>query len=1017
MALDLHALQLGSARNAMERTLQTRVVAIVLALLTVTACIFAALNFQQENRVHVPTDGVWWVESHGGLLAQRVPANSAGEHAGIKAGDELIWVNQQPTPRVASLVREWFRTRVYGSANYTVVRSGIRIDIPVILEEADTSIHSGLRLIALAYLCIGLYVLLRRWTAPHSTHFYIFCLTSFVMYGFIYTGRLNVFDQVIYWGWILAGALQPALFLHFALSFSRDTRERRALQLGLTYLPAGLLMGLQVYAFTHWSATEALAHRLDQVAVGYLDAFYLIAAGILYVQYRRTGQTLRRQQLKWLTRGTVVAVVPFSLFYVLPYLVGLPTPELARNLSIISLVVLPLTFSWAIVRYRLMDTDLIFKRGVTYTLATASLVGLYFLLVGLAAELVHTRLPSAGEYGLVGAIIITAALFEPVKKVIQERVDRLFDRKRYDYRQTLIDFGRSLSTQTDTGKLLSEIVNRLPQTLLVSRVAVFLRDEAGHHHLAAGHGLPRQLFAPEEAYDLSFFDFDQRGSEKPGYRPHIFLENPQHALHLPESEHRTAAALDLNYYLPCRVQDRTIAVIGLGRTTDGDFLSSEDVELLESLAAYIGIALQNARLYASLQEKIGEYERLKEFNENIVESTNVGILAIDLEERIESWNAQMEVLFAMPRSEALGQRLDDVFAREFVDEFHRVKDDPGVHHLYKFRLETRGSGVPDSGAAQLLASSLTGSTDGSNEHEGPRVANISIAPLVSRDFKILGRIVLVDDITARLGLEAQLAQAEKLSSIGLLAAGVAHEVNTPLAVISSYAQMLTKQIRLAGTEEEAHGQESSGSAQGGSNGNANGRSITRLAPLLDKITQQTFRASEIVNSLLNFSRTSATEFRETDLNAIIRDTLTLLEHQFKTSRVRLETDLENDLPSIHGNAGKLQQVFLNLFLNAKDAMAEGGTLEIGTRCTDCVTVSIRDTGSGIAPEHVQRIYDPFFTTKTAVKEGQRRGTGLGLAVTYGIMQEHAGKIHVESQPGSGTTFALEFPLRGKPAHV
>jgi signal transduction histidine kinase len=817
------------------------------------------------------------------------------------------------------------------------------------------------------------------------------------MYGFIYTGRLNTFDQIIYWGWIIAGALQPALFLHFALSFASDTRERRALQLGLTYAPGAFLIALQVYAFTHWSATELLAHRLDQVAVAYLDAFYLIAAGILYVQYRRTGrhaaQTLRRQQLKWLTRGTVVAVVPFSLFYVLPYVAGFPMPDLARDLSIISLVVLPLTFSWAIVRYRLMDTDLIFKRGVTYTLATASLVGLYFMLVAFAAELVHTRLPSAGVYGLVGAIIITSVLFDPVKKIIQERVDRFFDRKRYDYRRTLIDFGRSLSTQTDTGKLLSEIVNRLPQTLLVSRVAVFLRDEAGHHHLAAGHGLPAALFAPEEAYDLSFFDFDQRGS-----RPHIFLENPQQALHLPAAEHRTAAALDLNYYLPCRVQDRTIAVIGLGRTTDGDFLSSEDVELLESLAGYIGIALQNARLYASLQEKIAEYERLKEFNENIVESTNVGILAIDLEERIESWNAQMEVLFAMPRAEALGQRLEDVFAQEFVDEFHRVKDDPGVHHLYKFRLETRGSGIPETGPSQLLASSMV--------HEGPRVANISIAPLVSRDFKILGRIVLVDDITARLGLEAQLAQAEKLSSIGLLAAGVAHEVNTPLAVISSYAQMLTKQVRLAGAEEEA----------AGSHGN-NGKSVTRFAPLLDKITQQTFRASEIVNSLLNFSRTSAAEFRETDVNAIIRDTLTLLEHQFKTSQVRLQTDLEDDLPPIHGNAGKLQQVFLNLFLNAKDAMAEGGTLEIGTRCTDCVTVSIRDTGSGIAPEHVQRIYDPFFTTKTAVKEGQRRGTGLGLAVTYGIMQEHAGKIRVESQPGSGTTFALEFPLKGKPAHV
>ena len=218
---------------------------------------------------------------------------------------------------------------------------------------------------------------------------------------------------------------------------------------------------------------------------------------------------------------------------------------------------------------------------------------------------------------------------------------------------------------------------------------------------------------------------------------------------------------------------------------------------------------------------------------------------------------------------------------------------------------------------------------------------------------------------------------------------MAHEVNTPLAVISSYTQMLSKQLR--GDE--------------------------RVAPLLDRITKQTFRASEIVNGLLNFSRTGSAEFRSTDLNAIVRETLALVEHQMKSSAIKVITEFEADLPAIQGNSGKLQQVFLNLFLNARDAMINGGELRIATTGGACVTVSVSDTGSGIAPEHVQRIYDPFFTTKTAVKEGERRGTGLGLAVTYGIMQEHAGKIRVDSQPGAGTTFALEFPLKEKLAHV
>jgi PAS domain S-box-containing protein len=942
----------------MERSLQTRVTVVLLALLTAAAAIFATFNFIQENNFQTPIDGVWWVEAHGGLRAERVTPGGPGERAGLKPGDLLLRANGQPMPRWASLSREIFSTRAFNTISYTIQRDGVRLDIPVILDAQDRSFNQGFRLIALVYLGIGLYVLFRRWGAPHSTHFYLFCLASFVLYSFKYTGEFNTLDQIIFWCNIVAEGLQPALFVHFALAFAHENRRRRAWLMSLVYVPGAILVSLYVFAVKYWSATEVLRHRLDQLLTGYDAAFYVLAAVVLWLSYRSTRAPLRRQQLKWLTRGTIVAITPFTLLSAVPFLTNVAVPDIATKLTGFALLFLPLTFAWAIVRYRLMDTDLIFKRGVTYTLATAILFGLYFGVVAIAGEVVRKHLPSAGAWGLFAAIIITALLFDPIKRRIQERVDRVFDRKRYDYRQTLIEFGRGLSSQTDLRQLLNSIVDRLSRTLLLTRVAVFLSDRPGVFTLAAGHGLPAAAFDLNSALDLSFLDFDQ-----PDAGSHIFLENPQQALHLTSSERLTASLLDLNYYLPCRTQDRAIAVIGLGRTADGDFLSSQDVESLESLASYIGIAIQNARLYASLEEKISEYERLKEFNENIVESINVGILAVDLEDRIESWNSQMEAMYALSRAEALRQPLSSVFPAALMDEYHRVKSEPGVHNLYKFRLQTRAGEI--------------------------RTVNAAIAPLISRDFKTVGRIILVDDITDRTELEAQLSQAEKLSSIGLLAAGVAHEVNTPLAVISSYTQMLTKQVR----------------------------GDDRLSPLLEKITQQTFRASEIVNGLLNFSRTGTSEFRETDLNVIIRDTLTLIEHQFKTSQVRLDTLLLPDLPPILGNAGKLQQVFLNLFLNAKDAMSGGGTLRVATEVNGHVGVAISDTGSGIAPEHLQRIYDPFFTTKSAPKEGQRRGTGLGLAVTYGIIQEHAGKIHVESSMGAGTTFYLEFPMLRKPAHV
>jgi PAS domain S-box-containing protein len=504
--------------------------------------------------------------------------------------------------------------------------------------------------------------------------------------------------------------------------------------------------------------------------------------------------------------------------------------------------------------------------------------------------------------------------------------------------------------------MLTAVVDQLSRTLLVDRMAIFLAGNEEHDGfvLAKSFGIQQT-----GALDLSFLSVPRPETAE----GHLFFESTHHLPRETHSTQETIGRLDLNYYIPCRAQKSTIAVLGLGKTIEGDFLSSEDVELLETLAGYLAIAIQNARLYASLEQKIAQYERLKDFNENIVESINVGVLAVDLEDRIESWNSQMEVMYAVPRWQALTHPLGEIFPSDFVQEFYRLRQTPGIHNLYKFRL-----------------AAPTGET---------RIVNVAIAPLVTKKFSVVGRLIIMDDITERVDLEAQLSQADKLSSVGLLAAGVAHEVNTPLAVISSYAQMLSKQLQGDQTK----------------------------SALLDKITRQTFRASEIVNNLLNFSRTSATEFTEIDLNRIILDTLNLLEHQLKTSKIRVHDDLASHLPTIQGNAGRLQQVFLNLFLNAKDAMPQGGTLRISTSNGDGVNVMISDTGTGIAQEHIQRIYDPFFTTKASAQDGQRRGTGLGLSVTYGIIQEHAGKIRVESAPEEGTTFYLEFPLMRKAVNV
>ncbi|MGB8493859.1 MAG: ATP-binding protein [Candidatus Acidiferrum sp.] len=939
----------------MKENLRVRVGAVVLALATLAAVTYAWINFRQRSEFDLVDDGVAWSDSAAGIEAWRVAPDSPAAGAGIRPGDLLLTINDSAVPNAAHVARRLYRAGLWTQLRYKLTRNGEEFETRLITTPAHKpiTVENYLRVVGLLYLFIGLFIFIRRWNAPRAVHFYVFCLVSFILYSFQYSGKLDAFDLEVYWTSVAGRLLAPALLLHFALVFPERTESARKslLKFAAVYAPPLALLLVHILAAVNalgFVPTTRSRVLLEELELSFLGAYFVGAGLVFYLSYRRSRSGVLRQQVKWLTAGTLAGSLPFILLYIIPYDFNAATLPWMQ-FSALSLVLIPLCFGYAIIRYRLMDVDIIFKRGLAYTAATAAVAAVYFALVALIAEIFHAQ--TSGPVAGMIAIVIAAFLFQPFREGIQARLDRFFYRDRLDYRRTLIEFGSTLTNEVRLEPMLGSVMDRVSQTLLVDRLAIFVEDpqRPGEMRLARSMGV--RLAEP---LDLSFI-----ASTRPEFlRGPLFFESSRSAQEADDTVRRTLEQLDLNYFIPCRIREHTVAVLGLGKTVDGDFLSSDDVELVQTIAGYVAIALDNSQLYSSLEQKASEIARLKDFSENIVESLNVGVLAVDLEGTVEAWNSRMEQVFGVPRDAAVGQPLGKLLPAELASEIASRDDQEQITGIYKHRFQRQGRSL---------------------------ILNVSITPLVGKSGERIGRLLLFDDVTQRERMEEQMSQTEKLTSLGLLAAGVAHEVNTPLAVISNYIQMLAKQMP---DGDPRHS-------------------------IIEKIVKQTFRASEIVNNLLNFSRTGAGELADVDLNRVVEETLSLVAHPLKTSQIRVVKQLSDGLPPVRGSANKLQQVFLNLFLNARDAMPAGGMLEVRTAAHNgSVEIEVVDTGNGIPREHIHRIFDPFFTTKAT-----GRGTGLGLSVTYGIIKEHAGRIDVRSTPGRGTSFHVEFPAVRKAVHV
>ena len=940
----------------------------VIAMVTLGTLVL--VNWNERGRFGVPEDGVVWADLEAGVTATEVQPDSPAALVGVRPDDILHSIGGQDVDealdvaRLLSAVGSWNRTQ------YKLEREGHHESVYLLVGESTgrSSVSGFLLVLGFVYALIGLLVWLRCPAGFTTNRFGLFCLSSFALYSLGYSGQLNGFDRLVFWidNWALL--LMPPLFLDFCLHFP-DNKSRQKILSQAAYglaITVGLVQHALIGEWVSIGIPETLALQIiDVITLALLVVNLLVGAMWVHNQSNNRTDPVIQKQRQWLVTGVLVSVIPFAALYAVPYMLGV---SLGPNQTFIvfSLALLPFCIAVSLLQYRLMDLEILWRRAASTAMAGSLLLaGFYILLFRQGTPV--SWLERYGPVTWLLSLFIAVALFQPLRNWLYDSFERRLYRQRYSDRRALSSFASELASETDLNHMFRSVVDRLDHCLDVDRSAILGvvagEDSATEHYVILYQqgilGIQLGQIIGQEVLLHSSTDTSP-----------VFLD-------LQPGDHHDSGLRQLgcSHYVPCRLRGKTLAWIGLGRKRHGSFLNSDDLALAESLAGPFAIALENAQLYRSLEQKALQYQQLKDYNENIVESLSVGILSVDLQDRIQSWNTQLELLFNISRDQAAGRLLGDLLPDALVREFNQGRFE--ARNVYKYKL--RAADFPEEFKPANAVES----------ESAARTVNVAIAPLITRSFQPIGRLMILDDITDLVELEDRVSHADKLSSVGLLAAGVAHEVNTPLAVISSYAQLLAERFKQESDE----------------------------AKLLGKMTEQTFHASEIVNSLLDFSRTAETSMAPCDIDSTLRDTLALIKPQLRKSSINVHLDLAAD-DAVQGNRGKLQQVFLNLFLNARDAMPEGGELHVTSHsltkagADSRVEILISDTGVGMEPKQQAQIFDPFYTTK-----GPGHGTGLGLAVSYGIIQEHFGAISVKSKPGQGTTITLAFPLVSHPVHA
>jgi two-component system NtrC family sensor kinase len=758
----------------------------------------------------------------------------------------------------------------------------------------------------------------------------------------------------------VAGALILCMFNLLRLSVrDRDVGWRNILGRSRVWLIAtGGIVALCQTGFFLKAATIPNAAPIPLYGAGifvYMAFFVATIAAHIISTWRdlRSTSGAEHAELAFILIGGFSALIfPLLLSFILEFFIE---PERLLWFAPFRVIFFSLVVAYGIATRKIMEVGLLFRRGISYALLTAYLLALYGLVWWLVFSVFAPQMPNGAKtLAHVVAAIVVAFAMAPARGVSQGLADKLFlGTRRLDFRSTMNEAASILKSVTTLQDLLGRFAKTIAGAVGTDKVFILLP-----HHNAFSQQYPPsspELAAPGLVLrrDDAIIHYLETHQET------LVLDELHRIRQTPELEAvaKQMASLEVAVAMGFFAREHLAGVMFLGARLSGRIYGSVEQNALQVLCGQLAIAIDNAQLFTEVQNA-------KIYNEILLQNLTTGVIAASAEGDITVFNHEAEQI--------IGSKAEDLLNRSIDGLPDSLRD------LVR---ETLSSGQRQEGRELILPS---------GDHHA--VVRASSTIFHGQQGEMLGALVVLTDITALKRLELQIRRSDRLASLGTLSAGMAHEIKNPLVSIKTFAQLLPERYQDSDFRD----------------------TFSSL------IGHEIDRIDSLVNQLLRFARPAKPVLKPMHVHDALEKSLQLVGHRLYQKEIKLTRSWGADVDTIHADADQLEQVFLNFFLNAMEAMNRGGELRVETEIragsewmaamagsngdsNEVLRVTIRDNGEGIRDEDIPHVFDPFFTTKDY-------GTGLGLSVVHGIIQEHGGQIEVESELKKGTAFHILLPL-------